>query len=209
LQRRLREHSRSLEMFMNSSMKSLWFGAAIILAILPGLSAARKAKSTPSSAAADSIAVVGHMELARGPVVNLVTAVHWRRNFLYIEHGAEGAVTIVDVSNPAEPKASGEFVPPAGSAPFHLDEVTGTAAMFTGAATPHAQAPQTVVIMNFEDPAHPRIEREFSHVSCLIKDAARGLIYLTNEEGLWVLRPTPAPDRRFEEEYDKYIRYSH
>ena len=43
----------------------------------------------------------------------------------------------------------------------------------------------------------------------MLEDSSRGLIYLANTEGLWVLRPVPATDTELEKEYEEYILYSH
>lgn len=186
------------------------FCIAIILALFSTLPASPKNKKMPQPEPKDSIEIIGHLTLAQGPAVNLLTGVHWRRNYLYIEHGSQGAVTVVDVTDPRPPKNIGEFVPPPGSTSLHVSAVEGQAAMFTGApSAPHSQSPESVTILSFDDPAQPIIVREFSHVTCLLKDTTHGLIYLTNDEGLWVLHPNPAPDRELEEEYDHYIRYSH
>ena len=196
---------------MHPTIRHLCFRVGLALAILPALSAAPKnKKGSPPPETKGSIEVIGHLQLPPGPAVSLMTAVHWRRNYLYVEHGSQGAVTVVDVTDPRAPKAAGEFVPPPGSAPLHVGEVEGNAAMFTAAQpAPGTQAPESVTIMSFDDPAHPRIVRQFSHVACLLKDARRSLTYLVNDEGLWLLYSNPGRDRELEEEYDRYLRYSH
>ena len=41
----------------------------------------------------------------------------------------------------------------------------------------------------------------------MLKDNRRGLIYLTDASGLWVLHLTPATDVQAEQRYARYIRY--
>ncbi len=159
--------------------------------------------------ATDRIEVIGHVSLGGERAVNLLSAVHWRRTYLYVEHGSQGAVTVLDVTDPRSPKNTGAFEPPAGTAPLHMDAVEGSAAMFVSGQAKADRATSNVVIMSFADPAHPQVVREFPGVTCILKDASRHVTYLTNDEGLWVLHTTPAPDREAEEEYDRQLRYNH
>ncbi len=57
--------------------------------------------------------------------------------------------------------------------------------VMTGAATPPTQS---VSVLDVSDPANPREFRNFSGVTTILTDQDRGLIYLTNGEGLWILK---------------------
>jgi hypothetical protein len=59
------------------------------------------------------------------------------------------------------------------------------------------------------DPERPRAERQFEGVTATLTDPYRGLIYLTNADGLWILRMEPATDVELEREYEKQILYNH
>ncbi len=179
----------------------------ILLVSLSLLAAPRKAEKPEPR---DSISVVGHVPLGGVSAVQMTTAVHWRRDYLYIEQARQGAVTIVDVTAPASPKVIGEFAPPAAGGPLHVAEVEGTAALFTtsAAAVPPA-APDTVVIMSFADLASPREEHRFTHVTGLLRAERRGLTYLVNDEGLWILQHKPAPDSDLERQYLHDLMYNH
>jgi len=47
---------------------------------------------------------------------------------------------------------------------------------------------QTVKILDLSDPAHPRTIQVFKNVTGMVGDAGRGILYLANDEGLWVLK---------------------
>ena len=182
----------------------------LAIVIVPALSGAAKNRKAPQSGGVGSIEVIGHLALPAGPVVNLVASPNGRRDYLYVEHGSPAAVTTIDVTDPHIPKAVAELTPLPGDAPQHVSEVEGPAVLLTGTTTaPRAPAPDTVTIVSYEDPAHPKVVRQFSHVACMLKNVARGVIYLVNDEGLWVLQTRPAPDRELLEEYDRYLRYNH
>jgi hypothetical protein len=166
-------------------------------------------KSAQPENTQDTIAVVGHISLAKDGVVNLMTGAHWNRNYLYVEHGDQGAVTVVDVTDPSSPKRTAEFVPPYHGVAQHMTVVEGSAALFVSTQSAKAEAaPARVAIMSFADPEHPKMVREFSGVTCMLR-GDRGITYLVNGEGLWVLQPAPARDRQADDEYFHQLLYNH
>jgi len=47
---------------------------------------------------------------------------------------------------------------------------------------------ETVRVLDLSDPRNPKTLQEFSGVTSILPDGNHGLIYLTNNEGLWILR---------------------
>jgi hypothetical protein len=47
---------------------------------------------------------------------------------------------------------------------------------------------ETVRVLDLSDPRNPRILQEFTGVTSILPDGGHGLIYVTNNEGLWILR---------------------
>ena len=45
-----------------------------------------------------------------------------------------------------------------------------------------------MTILNMTDPANPQQIQTFADVTSIVADNARGLIYLSNGEGLWVVQ---------------------
>jgi hypothetical protein len=180
-------------------------GAGLIAAV-PQLSAARKNASGP---APDQIEVIAHLPLAGLPVTRLTTGTHWERSYLYLDRGAGGSVTVLDVTNPAAPAAAGALRMPALDAAGQLNEVVGNVALVSlPAAGSRAAMPRTVSIVSYADPEHPRVERQFLGVTAMAQDAARRVTYLTNGDGLWILRAKPAPDLESLREYAHYLMYN-
>jgi len=177
-----------------------------LMAAGPQLCAAR---NKASRAATDQIEVIAHIPLAGLPVTQLTTGAHWERSYLYLDRGTGGPATVLDVTNPAAPAAAGRLDIPAQEAGARLNEVVGNVALFSSpsaAATP--STPRTVSIVAFTDPQHPQVERQFLGVTAMVQDPARGLTYLTNGDGLWILRAKPAPDLKAEREYAHYVMYN-
>jgi hypothetical protein len=46
--------------------------------------------------------------------------------------------------------------------------------------------------LDLTDPAHPKVLQTFTSVTSMLPDGGRGLVYLTNNEGLWILKYTRA-----------------
>ena len=49
-------------------------------------------------------------------------------------------------------------------------------------------------IISFADPAHPETVKQFANVTCTALDEHRGLIFVANDEGFWILHRNPAED---------------
>lgn len=164
--------------------------------------AAKGGETTPGS---DHIDVIAHFSLSGGPVVQLSSGVHWRRNYLYLSHGSGNPVTILDVTDPTTPKPSGTLDLPKQQADGNVSAAVGSAVLVSSSTA--APVPQTVTILSFADAEHPQVVQQFSQVTSMLKDPSRGLIYLTNPQGLWVLRLDPATDLQLQKDYDHYLRY--
>ena len=92
----------------------------------------------------------------------------------------------------------------------NLCAVTGdTALVSSEVAIAHsALFLKTFRIMSFADPLHPAIEREFGGVTAISQDEKRGLIFLANHEGIWVLQQRHAlspEDEKFQKEIEHSI----
>jgi hypothetical protein len=62
--------------------------------------------------------------------------------------------------------------------------------------------------MDFSDPLHPKVAREFTGVTAISRDDRRGLIFVANPEGIWVLLQRLAEDPQIQIDYAHYIMYN-
>jgi hypothetical protein len=69
--------------------------------------------------------------------------------------------------------------------------------------------PETVRIMDLSDPRDLKVAREFTGVTAIGRDDRRGLVFVANSEGIWVLRQHLAQDPEVEKAYANYVLYSH
>jgi hypothetical protein len=193
-------------------MRSLYLPFSL-LAVLGAIAlpVAAQAKNKKTKAVAkdpqDSIEVVGHIPAADGPVTRFLATQHYSSYYLYAEHQTGQGVTLIDVTKASKPAVlAGMAALPAGS--DSLAVVAGTAALVSSTPTVSATpAAQTIRIMDFSDPLHPKVTREFSGVTATSRDDRRGLIYVANGEGIWILQQHLAEDPEVERAYANYVIY--
>ena len=179
------------------SRSSFAFVPALILVC--SLSAKDRHKAVPPQ---DQIVVVAHLPLNGSAVTRFVFTQHYRRNYVYAESAHGKTLTMIDVTDASKPS----LLTDVASAPAGGDVVmaAGTAALIsTSDSAPSISAqPQTFRIISFADPAHPVVSQEFPNVSAMARDEKRSLIFLANEQGLWILHDKPAMDPEFEKEWE-------
>jgi hypothetical protein len=175
------------------------------------LSTAGQAKTKKIKAAAkepqDEIKVVGHLPLTGGPITRFLVTQHYSSTYLYAEHDAGSGVTLVDVTKMTQPVVLADMAYPVSGGSSSLFAVAGTAAIVSEEQGKSVQPslPQTIRLMDFSDPQHPKVAREFSGVTAISTD--RGLIFVANPEGLWILRQSLAQDPEVEKAYAHQIQY--
>jgi hypothetical protein len=188
-----------------------------VVALLAGLTmlaplghAKNKRSRTPPSAPKDEIQVVGHIPLTNGPVKRFLTTQHYSSYYLYAEHG-DGKVTLIDVTKINLPAVLADVAFAPGNGSGSLTAVAGTAALVSSETAPAAGAQplQTIRIMDFSDPQNPKVAREFAGVTAMSRDDRRGLIFVANADGIWILQQQFAEDPEVEKAYADYVLYSH
>lgn len=169
-----------------------------------------KKKKSPPKDPQDAIEVVGHIPPTGGAVTRFLSTQHYSSFYLYVEHEGGKNVTLIDVSKTTQPIVLAEIPSAPNGGTGSLFAVTGTAALITGQApNPPAVNPQTIRIMDFSDPKQPKVAREFAGVTAMSRDDQRGLIFLANPEGIWILHQNFATDPEVEREYARHVLYDH
>ena len=177
----------------------------------PAIYAKDKKSKTPPAAPKDEIEVVGHIPSTDGPVKRFFTTQHYSSYYLYAEHEAGANLTLIDITNTNRPSVLADVSYTATSGSSNVALVAGTAALVTSEPTASAQVPvpQTIRIMDFSDPRNPKVAREFDGVTAMSRDDRRGLIFVANADGIWILRQHLAEDPEVEKAYSRYVLYSH
>jgi hypothetical protein len=166
---------------------------------------ARKPSTKTTAPNNDQIDVVGHIAFDGTGVTQVLTGEHWRRNYLYLN--SAGKVTVVDVTNGERPSITSEYRHSLPDTQAKVQVVVGNAVLLAD-TQPATHVPSSISIMSFANPADPKIVRQFTNVTGFLIDSRRGLIYVVNNEGLWILSENPGRDLELEKQYEHELMYN-
>ena len=171
-------------------LKSVARAAVVFLAI--GIAAAPSifAKPKAKKAVVSNLGVIAHLQLDGGTATRMLLVQKDGKEYLYVGLSSSSGVCIFDVTKPADPRKVEKFAGAAQAADFQLvgDTLAVTSRAGEAAAISSNVPPRSVTILNMSDPANPRQIQTFADVTSVVADDARGLIYLSNGEGLWVVQ---------------------
>jgi hypothetical protein len=187
-------------------LKTAIFTFVALTSTLPSASARNKAKAPAPDTNKDQIDVLANLSVTGGPITRFTMTRHQSRSYLYIEH-ASHALTLVDVTDANHPTVVANLDTPAAGAVL---TAAGDAALITSEDTPATAVtpkPKTMTIVSFADRAHPQTIRQFNKVTCTALDDARGLVYVANDDGLWILHRNPSEDAELQASYARQVVY--
>ena len=157
----------------------------------------------------DQITVAAHIPSTGGPVTRFIATQHYGRSYVYAEHESGKTLTLIDVTNPAQPMVLADVAYPNNSSSSSLLTATGTAALVTDTPVVDAKQAQAQIIriINLADPLHPSVAQEFKGVTATSRDVQPGLILLANADGIWILQQHFALDPAVEKSYAYKVIY--
>lgn len=162
--------------------------AAAIVASAPAIANNTKPTEVPAK-------VVAHMALQEAPGSEMLLQSKGDKLYLYVQKASKQGFTIVDVSKPGAPSLVNRSTPAGGDATAGKLELAGPDVGLAevpdrsskGVIHSAENPTKTVKILDLSDPAHPKVLQTFTGVTSTLQDPSRGLIYLANNEGLWIL----------------------
>jgi len=165
---------------------------AFVAALAPGADAKHRAATPPEQPAI----VVAHVPLASSPTNQMNLQENGGKQYLYIGANSNQGFTVVDVTNPGQPNVVTRLAWPNQASSGRLQLVSGGLGLAEApdgsmAADP-APSTRTVKVLDLSDPANPRAILSFSGVTSTLNDEAHNLVYITNSEGLWIVRNNQA-----------------
>jgi len=180
-----------------------------LLAAAPALDA--KTKKPKAAKSNPDLQVAAHIPLSSGTVTGFIISQHTTRYYLYAEHQGAKTVTLIDVTRANRPSVLADFSYSSQAPADSVAALAGTAALVTSepVVASSAPAPQSVKILDFSNPENPKVVREFTGVTAFGRDEGRGLIFVANAEGIWVLQQRRPEEEEAEDEYTRYVLYSH
>src|ERR1700733_1009766 len=174
---------------------------ALGIAAAPSMFAKPKEKKT----AVSNLGVIAHVRLDGGSATRMVLMEKKGKEYLYLGLASSSGVCVFDVTTPAVPRKLERFAGAGGAQGTDFQLVGDTLAVGSRvgeAISSPDSSPHSVTILNMTDPTNPKSIRTFAGVTGVVADNARGLIYLSNDEGLWIVQ---ANQPRKMETDDKYL----
>ena len=165
--------------------------ALALLACFVAISPSASAKHGAVKPAVQPAAVIAHLALPGASVSQLVLQEYDGKQYLYVGEVSKQGFAIVDVTKPDQPNVIKSEAWPNHASTGKLQMVNARLALAEAPETATAEAissTETLKVLDLSDPANPRTVLTFSGVTSTLADDARSLVYLTNSEGLWILK---------------------
>ena len=108
--------------------------------------------------------------------------------YVYVQHSKDQGISIIDVSNPAQPKMVGVIPWPDPGASGRMNLTGDLAIISESEVLPmhSSRSDDDLVLLDLSNPAAPEVVQKFSGVVKWLQDE-RNCIYVLNGEGLWVV----------------------
>jgi|SRR5580658_7833490 hypothetical protein len=164
---------------------------AALLTFFVVISPGASTKHRAAKPALQPASVIAHLALPGAAVSQLELQQHGNKQYLYVGRTSKEGFAIVDVTKPDQPNLiKGEGWPNQAST-GKLQMVNARLALAEApdtATTEPISSTETLKVLDLGDLANPRIVLTFSSVTSTLADDARSLVYITNSEGLWILK---------------------
>jgi hypothetical protein len=162
-----------------------FLGAAALLLVSPLCFSnhTRAAAQDNKSGATEKVTVVAHIPLPGSAVRQIFMQNEKGKQYLLLQQNTH--FTVVDVTDPKKPQIVDRT---AGQG--KLTEV-GAGLAISVQSDKSSQDPvatQTVRLVDLSDPKNPHTVKTLNGVTSLYSDDGRQLIYIANNEGLWVIK---------------------
>jgi len=167
----------------------------LLLSLLPVFCAVALSSEQPAPKPTDVPAtVIAHLPLPQPTGSQMLLQKENAKLYLYVQQSAKQGFMVVDVSKPEKPSLLKRTTESNQSTSGNLEMVApGVAIAEAPEKTPTTLSSsnhptETVRVLDLSDPRNPKTLETFTKVTSLLPDSAHSLIYLTNNEGLWILR---------------------
>jgi len=167
-----------------------------LVAFLASMAPGADAKHRAASPSEQPATLVAHVPLAGSPANQINLQENGGKRYLYIGANSNQGVTVVDVTNPGQPNVIRRLPWPNQASSGRLQLVSGglglAEAPDSGSMAADPMPSRTVNVLDLSDAANPRAILSFSGVTSTLNDEAHNLVYITNSEGLWIVRNNQA-----------------
>ncbi|MGD0931117.1 MAG: hypothetical protein ABR902_10740 [Candidatus Korobacteraceae bacterium] len=161
---------------------------ALLLAALAPAQDESKKKSTDVPAT-----VIAHLPLPQATGSQMFLQKDNGKSYLYVQQASKQGFMIVDVTKPDLPSLLKHSAEVSQATAGSLEMVSPDIAIASApekkpsTLTSSKYPTQTIRLLDLSDPRKPTVVEEFNGVTSVLPDGGHNLIYLTNNEGLWIL----------------------
>jgi hypothetical protein len=138
--------------------------------------------------------VIAHLPLPQATGSQMLLQKENGKQYLYVQQAAKQGFMIVDVSKPEKPSLLKRTAESNQATSGNLEMVSRDVAIAEApdktptTLTSSSRPTETVRVLDLSDPRSPKTLETFTKVTSLLPDGGHNLLYLTNNEGLWILR---------------------
>ena len=138
--------------------------------------------------------VIAHLPLPQATGSQMLLQKENGKQYLYVQQAAKQGFMVVDVSKPEKPNLLKRTAESNQATSGNLEMVSPDVAIAEAPEkTPatlssSAHPTETVRVLDLSDPRNPKTLETFTKVTSLLPDGGHSLLYVTNNEGLWILR---------------------
>ena len=157
--------------------------------MLAGASDQSTGKSTDVPAS-----IIAHIPLPQAAGSEMMLQKEHGKQYLYVQQAGKPGYMVVDVSKPDNPSLLKRAAGSNQSTEGDLTMVSPNVAIAEApektptTLTSTKRATEIVRVLDLSDPKNPKTLETFNKVTSTLADGQHGLLFLTNDEGLWVLR---------------------
>jgi hypothetical protein len=138
--------------------------------------------------------VIAHLALPQAAGSQSLLQKENGKEYLYIQQAAKQGFMVVDVSKPEKPSLLKRTAESNQATSGNMEMVAPNVAIAEApektptTLTSSNHPTETVRVLDLSDPRNPKTLETFNKVTSILPDGGHGLIFLTNNEGLWILR---------------------
>ena len=166
-----------------------------LLLLVPALAGLALSSEQPAPKPTDVPAtVIAHLPLPEATGSQMLLQKENAKHYLYVQQASKQGFMIVDVTKPEKPNLLKRTAQSEQATTGDLEMVAPNVAIAqapektSSTLTSSNHPTETVRVLDLSDPRNPKTLETFTRVTSLLPDGNHGLIYLTNNDGLWILR---------------------
>jgi hypothetical protein len=179
-----------MKTFVNAPLPTC---ALLWLLLFPALLVSASDQPTPKPTDVPAT-VIAHLPLPQATGSQMLLQKQHGKQYLYVQQAAKQGFMVVDVSRPEDPSLLKRTADSNQSTSGNLQMVSPDVGLAEApektptTLTSSNRPTETVRVLDLSDPKNPKTLETFEKVTSILPDGGHGLVFLTNNDGLWILR---------------------